>query len=402
MSETDNRPRVLLGVSGGIAAYKACELASQLTQQGVSLRAVMTANAARFVGPLSLAALTGQDVALDMFDPAREAAISHIELARWAQAVVLAPATANLIAKAAGGLADDLLSTILLAAAAPLLVAPAMNPQMFAHPAVAENLARLKARGARVVGPAAGRTACGEEGPGRMAEPAEIIEAVWGLISPQDLAGVRVLVTAGPTREHLDPVRFLSNPSSGRMGIEVARVALRRGAMVTLVLGPTLLAPPVGARLIRVTSAQEMYEAVTAAARDAQVVVKAAAVSDFKPTEVHSHKVKKSSGQGQSCELMPTPDILAALGRDKGSRILVGFAAETHDLMTNAAAKLKAKNLDLIVANDVSAPDAGFVAPTNRVAILDPGGAAEELPLMSKTEVAGRLLDRVARLLGRG
>jgi phosphopantothenoylcysteine decarboxylase/phosphopantothenate--cysteine ligase len=361
----------------------------------------MTANAARFVGPLSLAALTGHDVAIDMFDPAREASISHIELARWGQVLVVAPATANIIAKAANGLADGLLSTILLAASAPLLIAPAMNPQMFAHPAVAANLACLKARGVHVVGPAAGRTACGEEGPGRMAEPAEIMEALWGLLAPQDLAGVRLLVTAGPTREHLDPVRFLSNPSSGRMGIEVARVARRRGAAVTLVLGPTQLPPPAGVRLIRVTSAQEMFEAVSAAAAEAQVVIKAAAVSDFKPTEVHSHKVKKAPGQGQSCELMPTTDILAALGREKGGRVLVGFAAETRDLLANATAKLKAKNLDLIVANDVSAPDAGFVAPTNRVTILDPAGGAEELPLMSKAEVAGRLLDRVARLLGR-
>lgn len=402
MGDNDNRPRVILGVSGGIAAYKACELASQLTQQGVGVRAVMTANAARFVGPLTLAALTGHDVAVDMFDPARESSISHIELARWGSAVVVAPATANIIGKAAHGLADDLLSTILLAASAPLLIAPAMNPQMFAHPAVAENLARLQARGARVVGPAAGRTACGEEGPGRMAEPAEIMEALWTLLAPPDLAGVRLVVSAGPTREHLDPVRFLSNPSSGRMGIEVARVARRRGASVTLVLGPTQLAPPAGVRVVRVTSAQEMYEAVTAAAAEAQVVIKAAAVSDFRPTEVHAHKVKKApGGQAQSCELMPTVDILASLGREKGGRLLVGFAAETRDLLANATAKLKAKNLDLIVANDVSASDAGFVAPTNRVTILDPAGGAEELPLMSKAEVAGRLLDRVARLLGR-
>jgi phosphopantothenoylcysteine decarboxylase/phosphopantothenate--cysteine ligase len=388
-------------VSGGIAAYKVCELASQFTQRGVGVRAVMTASAARFVGPLTMAALTGHDVAVGMFEQARKASNSHIELARWGQAVILAPATANIIAKAAHGLADDLLSTILLVSSAPLLVAPAMNPQMFAHPAVSENLACLRGRGVRVVGPASGRTACGEDGPGRMAEPDEIMEALWELLTPKDLAGVRLVVSAGPTREHLDPVRFLSNPSSGRMGIEVARMAYRRGAQVTLVLGPTQLLPPGGVRVVRVTSAQEMFDAVVAATVEAQVVVKAAAVSDFRPTEVYAHKVKKSPGQAQSCELLPTVDILAALGRDKGGRVLVGFAAETRDLLANATAKLKAKNLDLIVANDVSSADAGFVAPTNRVTILDPSGGVEELTLMSKAEVANRLLGRVSRLLGR-
>jgi phosphopantothenoylcysteine decarboxylase/phosphopantothenate--cysteine ligase len=392
--------RVLLGVTGGIAAYKAAELASLLTRQGLEVRVVMTEAARRFVGPLTFAALTGHPVPGDMFDPAQEVTIGHIELARWAQAVVVAPATANLIAKAAVGLADDLLSTVLLATEAPLLLAPAMNPRMYAHPTVQENLARLKSRGVHVVGPAQGRTACGEEGPGRMAEPAEIAEALMGIMSPRDLEGVTLLVTAGPTREHLDPVRFISNPSTGRMGIEVARAAARRGARVTLVLGPTHLEPPPGVETVRVVSAADMHRAVLERASQARVVVAAAAVSDFRPAHYAPQKVKKHGGE-ELCRLEATPDILAELGRDKGERILVGFAAETEEVLANARAKLEAKNLDLIVANDVSSPDAGFAVETNRVTFLDRAGGREELPLMSKAQVAERLCDRLAALLGR-
>ncbi|MBI5524629.1 MAG: bifunctional phosphopantothenoylcysteine decarboxylase/phosphopantothenate--cysteine ligase CoaBC [Desulfarculus sp.] len=400
MNSGPEPPRVLLGITGGIAAYKACELASLLTQRGISVRAVMTAGARNFVGPLTMAALTGNPVAETMFDPGQEAAISHIELARWASAVVVAPATANFVAKAAWGLADDLLSTLILATKAPLLLAPAMNIHMYAHPTVAENLARLAARGVRTVGPGLGRTACGEEGLGRMAEPLEIAEELYGLLSPQDLAGVRLLVSAGPTREHLDPVRYLSNPSSGRMGIEIARVARRRGAEVTLVLGPTHLAPPAGVKAVRVTSAAQMHQAVIAEADKAQVVVKAAAVSDFTPLESKPHKVKKKAGQGETVDLTHTTDILAELGRDKAGRLLVGFAAETTDVLAHAAMKLKAKNLDLLVANDVSDPQSGFAVSTNRVHFLFADGAVEALPLLTKEEVAGRLLDRVAALLG--
>jgi len=401
MTDSQDTPRVILGVSAGIAAYKACELASLLTKQGFSVRVVMTPAAREFVGPLTFAALTGNPVSCEMFDPHQEAAISHIDLARWAQAVVVAPATADLLARAGLGLANDLLSTVLLATSAPLLFAPAMNPHMYAHPTVAEHLERLKARGARLVGPASGRTACGEEGPGRMAEPVEIAQALYGLLAPQDLRGVKVVVTAGPTREHLDPVRYISNPSTGRMGIEVARAAAQRGAQVTLVLGPTHLAPPPEARTISVISAQEMLEAVMAEAADAQVVVKAAAVSDFRPVDCAPCKVKKGDDAATECRLEQTTDILAALGRDKRGRVLVGFAAETDDLLAHAQAKLKAKSLDLLVANDVSAKDAGFAVETNRVALLSPSGEVEELPLMSKEAVAHRLCERVARLLGR-
>ncbi|MEW5913729.1 MAG: bifunctional phosphopantothenoylcysteine decarboxylase/phosphopantothenate--cysteine ligase CoaBC [Thermodesulfobacteriota bacterium] len=399
MELAPEKPRVLLGVSGGIAAFKAAELASRLAQQGAEVRVVMTEAARRFVGPLTFAALTGNPVPGDWFDADQEASIGHIDLARWAQAVVVAPATADFIAKAAAGLADELIYAILLATSAPVLLAPAMNPQMFAHPSVAENLTRLRARGVRLAGPAQGRTACGEEGPGRMLEPAAIAEAVWGLLSPQDLAGIKLLVSAGPTREHLDPVRFISNPSTGRMGIEIARAALRRGASVCLVLGPTHLEPPAGADTVRVTSAEDMAREVLARASQQQVIIKAAAVSDFRPTDYRPQKVKKSGPSG-ACTLEATTDILAALGKQKKGQVLVGFAAETEEVLSHAAAKLKAKNLDLIVANDVSATDAGFAVATNRVHLITPEGEVESLPLMSKLEVAQRLLDRVTRLLG--
>ncbi len=392
-------PRILLGITGGIAAYKAAEVASRLTQEGKQVRVVMSQAARSFIGPLTLAALTGHPVAGDMFDPGEEATIGHIELARWAQLVVVAPATAHFLARAALGLADDLLTTLLLATRARLVLAPAMNPHMFSHPTVAENLRVLRERGAWIVGPAQGRTACGEEGPGRMVEPVEIVRAVNQALAPRDLEGIAVLVTAGPTREHLDPVRFISNPSTGRMGIEAARAAAQRGARVTLVLGPTHLEPPAGVRVIRVVSAQDMHQAVMSEAPGAKVIVKAAAVSDFKPAQCASQKVKKAGNQEESCRLVSTPDILAQLGREKGDRILVGFAAETQDVLANARAKLEKKNLDLLVANDVSAPDSGFAVGTNRVTILSPRREPETLPLMSKQEVAHRLWDRVAGLL---
>ena len=396
--------RVLLGVSGGIAAYKAAEVASALTKKGHPVRVLMTKNARQFVGPLTFAALTGFPVSLDeaLFDPGQESAIGHIELARWADLIVLAPATANLIAKAALGLADDFLSTTLLASDAPLLIAPAMNPHMFAHPAVGENLARLTARGASVIGPGLGPTACGEEGRGRMAEPAQIVEAALGLLGPRDLAGARVLISAGPTREHLDPVRFLSNPSTGRMGLEVARAALRRGAAVTVVLGPCQLPRPDGARIIDVVSAEQMAQAVLGEAPGHDVIIKSAAVSDYRPLECHAHKVKKGELPEELCRLAGTVDILAELGRRKSGQILVGFAAETKDLLANGREKLRRKNLDLLLANDVSAKDAGFAVSTNRAHLLHADGQVESLPLMSKEDMAHRLLDSVADLWRRG
>jgi phosphopantothenoylcysteine decarboxylase/phosphopantothenate--cysteine ligase len=393
--------RVLLGVTGGIAAFKAAELASLLTKRGHQVRVVMTDAAREFVGPLTFAAVTGYPVPESMFDPAQEAAIGHIELARWAQAVVVAPATADFLARASLGLADDLLTTALLATTALLLLAPAMNPRMYAHPTVAEHLERLAGRGAAVVGPASGRTACGEEGAGRMAEPAEIAEALEALAAPQDLAGAKLVVSAGPTREHLDPVRYISNPSTGRMGIEIARAAARRGAEVCLVLGPTHLPPPAGVRAVAVVSAEEMRLAVLNEAADAQAVVKAAAVSDYRPVDCAPAKVKKGAPEAELCRLEQTGDILAELGRDKRGRLLVGFAAETEELLDHARAKLAAKNLDLLVANDVSAPDSGFAVETNRALLVEPDGRFEELPLMSKEALAARLCDRLAALLAR-
>ncbi|MCB2227394.1 MAG: bifunctional phosphopantothenoylcysteine decarboxylase/phosphopantothenate--cysteine ligase CoaBC [Desulfarculaceae bacterium] len=398
MDAASDKPRVLLGVCGGIAAYKAADLASRLVKEGCAVRVVMTDTAKRFVGPLTFAALTSNPVPGDWFEANEESAISHIDLARWASVVVVAPATANFLAKAAHGLADDLLSTLMLATGAPLLIAPAMNPHMYGHPTVQANLAALIERGAHIVGPEAGRTACGEEGPGRMVEPAAIVDRTMDLLSEQDLAGVPILVTAGPTREHLDPVRYLSNPSSGRMGIEVARMARRRGAAVTLVLGPTHLEPPEGVDTVRVISALEMAEAVNSRAKAQSVIIKAAAVSDFRPQDCAPQKVKKGQG-GEVCTLVNTPDILAGLGADKGEAVLVGFAAETEEVLAHAGAKLRAKNLDLMVANDVAASDSGFAVETNRVHLLTPDGEVESLPLMTKQEVAHRLLDRVARLL---
>ncbi len=395
--------RVLLGVSGGIAAYKAAEIASTLTKLGHPVRVAMTANAEKFIGALTFAALTGFPVTRDqdLFDPSQESTIGHIELARWAQVVILAPATANIIAKAAFGLGDDFLSTVLLATEAPLLIAPAMNPAMFVHPATRENLAKLEARGAIVVGPGCGPTACGEEGRGRMAEPAEIVEKALDILAHQDLVGLKVLVSAGPTREHLDPVRYLSNPSTGRMGIEVARAARRRGAEVTLVLGPTLLTPPPGVRVLPVVSAEEMANAILAEAEHAHVVIKSAAVSDYRPETCHPQKVKKGALPEEVCSLKGTMDILAELGRRKKDHILVGFAAETEEVLKHGREKLERKNLDLLLANDVSADDAGFAAETNRAHLIFADGTTEALPLMPKLEMAHRLLDHVARLAGR-
>ena len=389
---------MLLGVTGGIAAYKAAQLASTLTKEGLMVRVVMTKGAENFVGPLTFASVTGNPVAGNMFDPAQEVTIGHIELARWADIIVVAPATANFLAKAAAGMADDLLTTVLLAARCPLLLAPAMNPQMYTHPAVKKNLEVLVKRGALVAGPASGRTACGEEGPGRMTEPDEIAELARKNLAPQDLAGVRIVVTAGPTREHMDPVRYISNPSTGRMGLEIARSAWLRGASVTLVLGPTALEAPLGVNVRRVTTAQEMYEATVEAAADAHAVIKAAAVSDFAPKDCVTYKVKKEDGAGQACSFISTPDILAALGKEKKDRILIGFAAETEDVIKNGRSKLERKNLDMLVANDISAPDSGFAVTTNQVHFITREAEPQALPLMSKADVAWRILDKLSEL----
>ena len=386
---------VVVALSGGIACYKACEVVRLLERAGATVRVVMTAGAREFVTPLTLQTLSGAPVATDVFDLTQESEIGHIRLADTADALVVVPATANVIAKLAHGIADDLLGTIALATRAPLLVAPAMNVNMWEHPATRQNLATLVARGARVVGPGVGSLACGWEGAGRLAEPADVVEGVEALLAPQDLAGEHVLVSAGPTREAVDPVRYLSNHSSGKMGWAVARVARRRGAEVTLVAGPTSLAPIPGVRHVAVQSAAEMAAALGDAFARATVLVMAAAVADWRVRRPAAQKMKKV-GRRLVLELERTPDILAGLAAGKGRRLVVGFAAETERMAEEARRKLREKRCDLVVGNDVTAEGAGFGADTNVVRLVDASGLDELLPVLPKDEVAGRILDWVA------
>lgn len=391
--------RILLGVTGSIAAYKAVELTRELVKREAEVQVVMTEAATRFVAPLTFETLSRQPVLLDMFTLAYGSQIGHIQATARADLFVIAPATANTIARLAHGLADDFLSNIYLASRCPTLLAPAMDSDMYQHVALQENLARLRDRGVHIVGPASGELASGLVGPGRLVEPPEILAAIEGLLQPsQDLAGEAVLVTAGPTREALDPVRFISNRSSGKMGYAVAEAASRRGARVILVTGPTALPPPHGAEVVRVETAQEMYDAVLSRLDAATVVIKAAAVADYRPKRVAERKIKKDETVPE-ITLEPTPDILAEVGRRKGRRILVGFAAETEDLVANARKKLQRKNLDLMVANDLRQPGAGFDIDTNVVKILDAQGGVEEVPLQTKRSVGDRILDRVVELI---
>jgi phosphopantothenoylcysteine decarboxylase/phosphopantothenate--cysteine ligase len=388
--------RVVVGLSGGIACYKACEVVRALAQAGVHVQVIMTAGAQQFVSPLTLQTLSGHPVATDTFSLTQESEIGHIRLADDAEVVLVAPATANVMAKLAHGIADDLLTTVLLATRAPLVLAPAMNVHMWQHAATQANLRTLIDRGAEVVGPATGSLACGYEGPGRLADPAEIVEAVEARLSPKDLRGERVLVSAGPTREAIDPVRYLSNHSSGKMGYAIARVARRRGAEVVLVSGPTDLAPPPGVRVILVTTAAEMQRALEGEFRNASVLVMAAAVADYRVQRPAERKLKKGSAT-RSLALERTTDILSTLAARKGRRLVIGFAAETNAVTAEAGRKLRDKRLDLIVANDVTVPGAGFGSETNVVHLLDADGLAESLPVMPKTDVAGRLLDWVVQ-----
>jgi phosphopantothenoylcysteine decarboxylase / phosphopantothenate---cysteine ligase len=392
---------VVVGLTGGIACYKACEVVRLLGDAGAGVRVIMTAGAREFVTPLTLQTLSGHPVATDTFDLGQESEIGHIRLADAADVVLVAPATANLLARAAGGLADDLLSTVLLATRAPLVLAPAMNVHMWEHPAVQQNLATLVRRGARVVGPGVGALACGYEGAGRLAEPAEVVEEVVRAVTPQDLVGERLLVSAGPTQEPVDPVRFLSNRSSGKMGHAIARVARRRGAEVTLVTGPTALAAPAGVQVVAVETAQEMARAVEAAFARATAVVMTAAVADYRPRRPLPRKMKKGPAEWR-LELERNPDILAGLARRKGRRVLIGFAAETHDLAAEATRKLREKRLDLIVANDVGAPGIGFGADLNAVRLLDASGLDETLATLPKDDVAARILDWLVARRERG
>jgi phosphopantothenoylcysteine decarboxylase/phosphopantothenate--cysteine ligase len=394
--------RILLGVSGSIAAYKAAELASRLTQAGARVDAILTAAASRFVTPLTFQSLTGRPAPADLWS--EDAHVLHVGLADGADLLLIAPATADILAKLAHGLADDLLTVTALAARCPLLIAPAMDAGMFEHPAVQANLTALLARDATVIGPAGGRMASGLTGRGRMLEPEEILGHVRraaGRSGP--LAGRHVVVTAGGTEEPIDPVRSLSNRSSGKQGFAVAQAALDRGANVTLVAAPCSLPTPVGASRIDVSTAHEMAHAVLEASAGADALVMAAAVADFRPARPADHKLKKDAGL-PVLELERTTDILRAVAevraRTGRPACVVGFAAETGDLLANARKKLQEKRLSLVVANDVSKPDAGFGADTNRVTLIDSAGA-DELPLLSKAEVAERILDRVGALLTR-
>jgi len=394
--------RILLGISGGISIYKSCTLASRLTQAGAEVDVVMTTAATRFVAPLTFEALTGRPAYTDMWHTSGEGLpthIAHIGLAHAADLVAVAPATANTLAKMAHGTADNLLSTLLLAATCPVLVAPAMDGGMWAHPATQANATILRERGVTFAGPARGRMASGLEGEGRMVEPEELLGHVRQALSRNGpLQGRRIVVTAGPTREPIDPVRFISNPSSGRQGFALAQAALDRGAEVILISGPAHLFAPVGAQQHQVTSAEEMRDAVLAACAGADALLMAAAVGDFRPAAVVDQKIKKGQG-GVSLDLIRTPDILsavAALRAESGfPRIVVGFAAESQDLLQNARAKLENKALDLIAANDITAEEAGFAAETNRVILLDREGNVDELPLMTKSAVAKVIMDRV-------
>ncbi len=389
--------KIVLGVTGGIAAYKAVELLRRLTDLESRVAVIMTRNAQRFIAPLTFQALTPEGVYTELFDAYRPGAMDHIQLAQWSDLVVLAPATANSIGKAANGLADDLLSTFLLACPAPKLFCPAMNVRMYENPGVQANLSLLKERGGAVCEPAAGLLACGDTGKGRLADLEDILEAMLDLLSPQDLQGERILITTGCTREAIDPIRFLTNYSTGKMGFALARVARRRGAEVTLISGPTHLPPPKGITHLPVVTAREMEKAVLEAFPRTTTVIKAAAVSDYRPEQQASQKIKKSS-QKMTLSMVPNPDILKRLGRMKQGQFLVGFAAETDHLLQNAGKKLKEKNLDLMVANPIGVPGAGFGSETNRVHFLYPGGRKESLPQMSKEEVAYQIFDRVLQL----
>ncbi|QXE91593.1 bifunctional phosphopantothenoylcysteine decarboxylase/phosphopantothenate--cysteine ligase CoaBC [Geomonas subterranea] len=390
---------IVLGVTGGIAVYKAVELLRLLVKAGANVHVVMTRSATEFVTPLTFQTLSKNPVHLELFNLISEEKIGHIALADRADLYIIAPATANCIGKIAHGLADDLLTTTVMATRAPVLIAPAMNVNMYQNPIYRENEARLKSLGYLFVAPACGMLACGYEGEGKLQPPEVIFEEAVAALTPKRMAGERILVTAGPTLEEIDPVRYISNHSSGKMGYAIARQARLRGAQVTLVSGPTCLAPPVGVEVIRVRNAQEMRDAVQGCLSRIDIVIKAAAVADYRPKTRAGEKVKKSQ-ESLCIELEKNPDILAELGAAKGDRILVGFAAETQDLLRNAGAKLKAKNLDLVVANDVSQEGAGFNVDTNIAKLLFSDGRVEDLPIMGKEELAGVILENVETLRG--
>jgi len=388
---------IVLGITGGIAAYKAADIASKLTQAGARVDAVMTESATRFIAPLTLRSLTGRPVITSMWELNSEFSIEHVALAEAADIVAIVPATANILAKLAAGISDDMITCTVLATKAPVVVAPAMNVNMFENTVTQDNLAKLKARGFTIVDPAYGRLASGKMGLGRLAETETIIGTIKQVLGRSgDLANKRIVVTAGGTQEPIDPVRYISNRSSGKMGYAVAEAARDRGATVSLITAPTSLPEPAGVEVIRINTATEMKEAVTKATAQTDALIMVAAVADYQPKSATREKIKKED-TGLTLELIKTPDILTEV---KGNFIRVGFAAESEDVLANAKQKLQKKQLDLIAANDITAADSGFSVDTNKVTLISREGKVDSLPLLTKREVADKILDRVVRLLG--
>ena len=397
------KPVVVLGVSGGIAAYKACEIVSRLKKAGTEVHVIMTENAVKLAAPLTFQTLSGNPVVVDTFAPPVAFEVEHIALAQKADVFVIAPATANILAKMAHGIADDMLSTTVLATKAPVLVAPAMNTAMWEHPATQANVKLLKDRGVHMIGPAGGLLACGDSGIGRMSEPEEITEEILHLLNSDDsMRGLRVLVTAGPTREAIDPVRFITNRSSGKMGYAIAETAAARGAEVTLVSGPVSIPAPAHCRVINVETTEDLYQAMMRECADQDIIIQSAAPADYRPVERAEQKIKKEKGQPLHLILEENEDIAAAVGRNKRKgQILVGFAAETENLLDNASGKLHRKNLDMIVANDVTRPGAGFDVDTNIVTLITENHQ-ESFPLMTKKEVSEIILTKAMELYQAG
>jgi phosphopantothenoylcysteine decarboxylase/phosphopantothenate--cysteine ligase len=388
---------IVLGITGGIAAYKAADLASKLTQAGAKVETIMTEAAKKFITPLTLRNITHRPVVTDMFELSSEWSVAHVALAEAADVVVIAPATANTIARLAAGIADDMIGTVVLATQAPVIIAPAMNDNMYRNTVTQQNVAALKKRGFTFIGPEYGRLASGKIGKGRLADTFKIIEAIEKvLVKKADLEGKRIVVTAGGTQEPIDPVRHISNRSSGKMGYALAEAARDRGAQVTLVTAPATQPIPDGVEVVKVRTAAEMKKAVAAAVKKADALIMAAAPADYQPKAIARSKIKKESKESLTLELIKTPDILSEV---KGDFIKVGFAAESENMVVNAKKKLVNKGLDLVVANDITQADAGFDVDTNRVTLIDKKGKVDELPLMSKREVAERILDRVKGLL---
>ena len=399
MSSEMKKPCVVLGVTGGIAVYKACELLRLLQKRGIDVFVVMTQNACRFVAPLTFETLSGHPVAVDTFDRPQTWEVEHIALAKRADLFLIAPATANIMGKMACGIADDMLSTTVMATRAPVLVAPAMNTGMWENAAVQQNVKTLRARGVEIVAPVSGHLACGDSGAGKLEDVAVIAERACELLfAKKDMEGLRVMVTAGPSREALDPVRYISNRSSGKMGYAIAQAAQKRGAEVTLLSGPVAIEAPQGVKLVPFTTTQELLDRASELAQEQDLLIQAAAPADYRAKEIAPQKIKKQGGEPMTFTLVENPDVAATLGKAKRSgQVFVGFAAETNDVLAHARDKLARKNLDMIVANDVTRPGAGFDVDTNIVTLITKD-RQEALPMMSKAEVAQRILDRALAL----